>query len=41
MASKKFQIGRDAINGQFMTVEKAKKRPRTTTVETIKIKKKK
>ncbi len=30
------KIGRDAKNGQFIPVEKAKQRPNTTTVETIK-----
>ena len=30
------KIGRDAKTGLFIPVEKAKKRPNTTTVETIK-----
>ncbi len=34
--SKSFKIGRDAKNGQFIPVDKAKKRPSTTVVETIK-----
>lgn len=37
MAKKKsFKIGRDAKNGQFIPVKKAKKHPSTTVVETIK-----
>ncbi len=34
--SKQQKIGRDARNGQFITVEEAKRRPSTTIVETIK-----
>ena len=34
MAARK--IGRDAKTGEFITVEEAKRRPNTTTVETIK-----
>jgi len=30
------KVGRDAKNGQFITVDKAKKRKSTATVETIK-----
>ena len=30
------KIGRDAKNGQFITVKDAKRRPNTTVVETIK-----
>lgn len=33
----KFQIGRDARNGQFIPVSQAIRRPATTVVETIKI----
>ncbi len=36
---KTFKIGRDAGNGQFITVKEAKRRPKTTVVETIKKKK--
>ncbi len=32
MANKR---GRDAGNGQFIPVEEAKRRPKTTTIETI------
>lgn len=32
--------GRDAENGQFVPIEYANKHPKTTIVETIKIKKK-
>jgi hypothetical protein len=35
----KVKIGRDAGNGQFIPVKEAERRPKTTTVETIKIKK--
>lgn len=35
------KIGRDAINGQFITVKNAERRKKTATVETIKIPKKK
>lgn len=31
-----FQVGRDAKNGQFITVEKAKQNPSKTVIETIK-----
>jgi len=31
------KIGRDAVTGRFIPVDEAKKRPRTTVVETIKI----
>jgi hypothetical protein len=31
------KIGRDASTGQFVPVEQAKRHPRTTTVETIKV----
>jgi len=34
------KIGRDAITGKFIPVEIAKKRPKTTVIETIKITKK-
>jgi len=34
--SKGSKIGRDAENGQFIPVGEARRRPRTTTVETIK-----
>lgn len=30
------KIGRDARNGQFISVKEAKRRPATTVVETIK-----
>jgi len=33
----KFQVGRDASTGQFIPVQEAERRPRTTVVETIKI----
>lgn len=36
-----FKIGRDAKNGRFMTVAAAKKRPKTTVIETINTSKKK
>jgi len=35
MATRK--IGRDARNGEFIPVKEAKRRPSTTTVETIKV----
>ena len=35
-----FKIGRDAGNGQFITVKEAERRPKTTVVETIKTPKK-
>lgn len=31
-----FKIGRDAINGRFISVEEAKRRKKTAIVETIK-----
>jgi hypothetical protein len=31
-----FKIGRDAGNGQFITVKEAQRRPKTTVIETIK-----
>ncbi len=34
--SKKIKIGRDAGNGRFIPVKVAIRRPKTTTVETIK-----
>lgn len=30
-----FEIGRDAGNGQFITISEAERRPKTTVVETI------
>ena len=40
MAGKKkndsFKVGRDAKTGEFISVEAAKRRPATSTVETIK-----
>jgi hypothetical protein len=39
MATRK--IGRDAETGEFIPVKEAQRRPRTTTVETIKTPKKK
>lgn len=33
---KTFQVGRDAKNGQFITVEEAKRRKATAVVERIK-----
>jgi hypothetical protein len=44
MAAKKGntrKIGRDAKTGKFMSVEKAKRRPSTTVVETIRTRPKK
>lgn len=38
---KGFKIGRDAKTGEFVPVEEARKRPNTTVVEIIKIKKNK
>jgi len=38
---KTFKVGRDAGNGQFITVKKAQQRKKTAIVETIKIPKKK
>ena len=35
MAVKSFKIGRDAGNGQFISVPDARRHPGTTTVETI------
>lgn len=41
MPSKKIRkIGRDAINGQFISVKEAERRKTTAIVETIKIPKK-
>ena len=34
--NKSFKIGRDATNGQFIPVEKTKKDPKHSVVETIK-----
>ena len=34
--SKTFKVGRDAKNGQFITVKKAQQRKSTAVVETIK-----
>lgn len=34
--AKTHKIGRDAITGHFIPVEKARQRPSTTVVETIK-----
>ncbi len=34
-----FKVGRDAETGEFITVEKARRRKKTAVVETIKIKK--
>lgn len=31
-----FKVGRDARNGQFITVREAERRPSTTTIEIIK-----
>lgn len=31
-----FEVGRDAINGEFITVEEAKRRPKTSIVQKIK-----
>lgn len=31
----KRKIGRDAASGKFITVEEAKRRPKTTVIETI------
>jgi len=39
--SKTRKIGRDAETGRFIPVDKAKRHPKTTVVETIKIRKKK
>jgi hypothetical protein len=38
--NKTIKIGRDAGNGRFISVEKARKNPKTTTVETVKRSKK-
>jgi len=35
------KIGRDSGSGEFIPVTEAKKRPKTTTVETVKVAKKK
>lgn len=37
----KRKIGRDAETGEFIPVSEAKRRPNTTTIETIKISRKK
>lgn len=37
--AKTYQVGRDSKTGGFITVAAAKRRPNTTTVETIKKKK--
>ena len=39
MKTKSFKVGRDAGDGRFITVEKAKKHPNTTVIEKITIKK--
>jgi len=33
--AKPVKIGRDAKNGQFITIEEARRKPKTTVVETI------
>lgn len=38
--AKTVKIGRSAITGKFMSVKDARRRPKTTVVETIKKKKK-
>ena len=35
MANTKFKVGRDAETGEFITVEEARRRHATATVETI------
>lgn len=40
MAGKTQKIGRDAETGKFIPVEEARRRPKTTTVETIRPNKK-
>lgn len=35
------KIGRDAGNGQFIPIEEAKRRPKTTVIETIPVSQKK
>lgn len=35
------KVGRDAITGRFITVKEAESRPKTSIVETIKVKDKK
>jgi hypothetical protein len=34
---KTFEIGRDAITGRFIPINEAKKRPKTTVIEKIKV----
>jgi len=41
MATMKFKVGRDARNGRFITIERARQRKSTAIVETIKVKRKK
>jgi len=41
MGKKKNQIGRDAITGRFVSIEKTKEKPDTTIIETRKKQKKK
>ena len=41
MSTIKFKVGRDAKNGRFITIEKARQRKSTAIVETIKVNKKK
>lgn len=36
MSNAKHQRGRDAITGRIVSVEEARRRPKTTTVETFK-----
>lgn len=35
--ARKSKRGRDSGNGQFIPIKEAKKRPKTTTIETIKV----
>jgi hypothetical protein len=35
MADQKHKIGRDAETGEFITVEEARRRPKTAVVETL------
>lgn len=35
------KVGRDAVTGKFISVEEAKKKPKTTVIETIPVSKKK
>jgi hypothetical protein len=37
MAKQTRKVGRDAGNGQFIPVKEATRRPATTTVETVKV----